>query len=710
MNSTEELFPLLHQLVDGRLSEAEQLRFSDLLRSEPGLIDIYAEYMFIHGQLHWDAGLNAATPVFQKTTLAVTDSPSRQVQIKQLGRPVTALAGAVLAMFGLYFAMNSLWKSNQNIVAIPDGGYIEKVANKKSEDLPELGVAANANSDDNDDLKPLELNNVTVGHRRETSSGNEHHTAVADNEVTVPQLEAGFTDSDVSDKIDRLLSAAWTEHGVTPSAPASDLEWIRRVYLTFAGRIPTLGETDAFLNQPGDRKYTALVDEISNSGERASNLAVVWTNLLVGRTEKRGVNREKLFDFLSDSFDKNQPWINVVGDLVTATGRNDQNGATNFLLAHLNNQATPATAVTSKLFLGEQLSCVQCHDHPFAKELKQRDYWALNAFFKDTDRVSVSLAMSDSGNNLHVNDIAWKLIDRRRSDRITYYETRSGLEKAVLPGYDNVTLPEASEVNRREELAKLLATDSSHKVARSMVNRMWAHFYGFGFTPEVDGMGPHATVSHPELLNLLTEAFMSSDYDLKRLMKWIANSRAWRLSSELTASNSIDAPASGEVPLFSRVYVRRMTPEQVYESIRVAIRSASGRSVEDTAADAAHRREWVAQFAQSYDTDENDESLDFDGTIAQAMVMMNGIDVDDAIRQATLAITSNGRPRKISNADTLDRVALAMLTREPTAGEKKVFNSHYRKLSAQKSNAAIATAVEDMMWAYLNSSEFVLVH
>ena len=102
--------------------------------------------------------------------------------------------------------------------------------------------------------------------------------------------------------------------------------------------------------------------------------------------------------------------------------------------------------------------------------------------------------------------------------------------------------------------------------------------------------------------------------------------------------------------------------------------------------------------------------MDFDGTIAQAMVMMNGIDVDDAIRQATQAMVGNVAARKASNLETLDRVALAMLTRKPTAGEKKVFANHHRQLATQSAATALPTAVEDMMWAYLNSSEFVLVH
>jgi hypothetical protein len=258
-----------------------------------------------------------------------------------------------------------------------------------------------------------------------------------------------------------------------------------------------------------------------------------------------------------------------------------------------------------------------------------------------------------------------------------------------------------------------------------MVNRMWAHFFGYGFTSQVDDIGAHVPVSHPELLEGLTEAFVKSDYDLRRLMKWISMSQAWQLSSELIADNESDRPEYGALPLFTRVYSRRMTPEQVYESVRVAIRTASGLPLNSDSEDAEqHRTEWVQQFVRNYNTDENDEAHDFDGTIAQALVMMNGADVNDAITQAAQAIlyppqsvrtsrtSDSSAPRKQTGLDeTLNRIAAATLTRQPTASEQKAFRQRIHELSsALPGEKARSTAVEDMMWAYLNSSEFITIH
>jgi len=252
-------------------------------------------------------------------------------------------------------------------------------------------------------------------------------------------LPARFTDADVVSQLDDRLADSWQDQGVQPSAVASDFEWLRRVYLTFTGRIPTLDESEAFLANDSPRKYDTLIRQMSVDRERASYLAVVWTNLLIGRTEKRAVNREKLYEYLVDMFEENRPWMQTVDELISASGRNDENGATNFLLAHLNNEATPATAVTARLFLGEQISCVQCHDHPFAKGYQQQEYWALNAFFKDVQQRSVPLA---SNGEKGVRGLAWKLEDRPHDeDRMTYFSTRSGLQKAVLPSYYGTTMP-----------------------------------------------------------------------------------------------------------------------------------------------------------------------------------------------------------------------------------------------------------------------------
>ena len=717
-DNREQLLRLVGQQVEGQLTDLDRQRLAELLRTDPQLVDLYTDYLCVHGQLLWDAGrsIGLQEPIAHSARSEAPETPGQATLFPagRRGRRIATVAASLLALVGAWTFVSVLVSAPDDVVVRPNPSAVPAGDAPVEQTL----IAENTNTNtDNDapDRKPLEL--IDRNNRTEVVAQSEDavrttesqpHGVLQHGVLQHRILPAEFTDSMVIAKVDEFLEKSWKDHDIQPSAMAEDSEWVRRIYLTVAGRIPTVAESAVFLADDSPRKRQVMIDLLLSTPERAGYLATTWTNLLIGRTERRRVNRDKLFEFLSDAFRTNTPWIDTVGELITASGRNDQNGATNFLLAHLNDQATPATAVTAKLFLGEQISCVQCHDHPFAKGVKQEDYWALNAFFKDTVRVTVADVDSGGSRKGRSKYITCRLEDRRQVERITHFETRSGQQRAVLPKYDQHVIPEDSTDNRRLQLARLLAGDSDTKIAKAMVNRMWAHFFGFGFTSPIDDMGTHATVSHPKVLDLLTEAFVASDYDIQRLTRWIVSTRAAQLSSQ--SGNTVDVPENGETPLFSHVYARRMAPEQVYESIRVAIRSASGQLLTHDSASLEHRRNWVQQFARAYETDENDESLHFDGTIAQAMVMMNGTEVDDAIRQATATLVRS-LPSRASESDILERIALATLTRMPGSSEKDAFRVHYRQLLQRWApRGAMSQAVEDMMWAYLNSSEFVLVH
>lgn len=703
MSPEQRLLRILDKTFEGQSNDDLRQQLNHLLRKHPKLVDTYCDYMALHSALLWDTGILAGTgPSEQvahltKETAAFSSKKRLQSAWLAIGSLLTV---SLIAFFG--------WRLSQ------DNSAPDPVVNNEQTDPDNVTtrpsdnnlIAAhtpenNAKDGSSDNLKPLNTQ-IALPKVQEDPKA----LMVADEVPEVqPRFVAKFKDSDVVKVIDDLLLQSWQDQNVTPSARADDLEWVRRGYLVYAGRIPGMQEIQDFQAAPEKLRRAALIDRLTRNDEVPEYLADVWTELMIGRTNRPGVNRAKLQEYLVTRFSNDDPWIDTVTDLITARGRNDRNGATNFLLAHLNNQATPATAVTARLFLGQQISCVQCHDHPFAKGIQQKDYWALNAFFKDTQKVSVGIA--DATQKKAMPDLPWKLEDRPEAERMTFFENRSGLNIGVLPRFDGQTLDHRSKENRREALAKLLAADSANTVARAMVNRMWAHFFGYGFTNPIDDMGPHVIVSHPELLDALTEAFVKSDYSLKRLMKWIASSEAWQKSSQQSESAVVDAPEVGEIPLFSRVYARRMSPEQVYESIRVAIQSVGNQPLASRQEHADHRRDWVRQFATAYDTDENDESMDFDGTISQAMVMMNGSEVNEAIRAAASVVVKNN---KGATTKALDALAKSLLTREPTNTERKAFRRHVQQLSRRSPKAGSLSAVEDMLWAYLNSTEFVTVH
>lgn len=713
--SLHEASRLISRHIDGMMSEAEQSRLATLMKKESAVVELYVDIIGVHGQLTWGAGTTtrAADSVAQACGL-VAEKTKRVSTARSRGDRSTGFETAapairrrrnptgkwlipmsVVMMAAMAFGIIRINQSPEitNSVASPkvtgptDSAVV--LDDPVHQPIPQ------------DELSPPHLEVI-----RPTSPGDPPAAQVEIADAP-HRSQIRFPD-DVSDEqiiaaINGQISKTLVDNEMEPSPRASSEEWTRRAFLTVAGRIPSVHEAQLTLRNSDADSRAKLIEQLLDRPDRSRRLAEVWGSLLVGRSGNPQINRQALQEYLYSAFNTNEPWITMVGELISAEGRSDENGATNFLLAHLDNQATPATAVTSRLFLGEQLQCVQCHDHPFAGEVEQGDYWSFNAFFKHTDlKVVDSVDSTDSASTP-----ALMLTDREAAG-MTFYETWNGQQEAVVPSYDGRKIPATSSVPRRAALAEYLATDSRSRVARAMVNRIWANFFGYGFTNPIDDMGPHATISHPELFATLTDAFVASGYDLRRLQKWIALSDAWQCTSQATEANELDAPEAGEVPLFSRVYVRRMAPEQVYDSIRVAIRAVS-RQVSEPDGDAGHRREWVNQFVRPYNTDENDEADEFNGSITQAMVMMNGPDVNSAIRQASeTLVTHFGQSNSADSV--LEQVSLAVLTRHPTESESKVFRQRLLQLGRDGHEDALVQVTEDMLWAYLNSSEFLLIH
>jgi hypothetical protein len=413
--------------------------------------------------------------------------------------------------------------------------------------------------------------------------------------------------------------------------------------------------------------------------------------------------------YLRDSFRENRPWDEVVAQVISAEGSTDENYASGFLLAHVNNQAVPATAIASRLFLGTNVQCMQCHDHPFNPEAKQNQFWELNSFFKQTERVVERKRDPETGTMLQTVS----LVTRPDAEGPTFFEDRQGRVQPAFPIFNGVKIDDGPDTNRRRELAKLLSAGEKPQIAEAYVNRLWKHFFGFGFTHPVDDMGPHNAPSHPELLDRLSREFVLSGYDQKRLMKWICLSDGYRRTSRLTADNDLDNPEMGDIPLFSRVYVKSMTPEQVFNSLLVATgvmetQAGSWNDVE------SQRDKWMRQFIHAYDNEENNEDTHFSGTISQALMLMNGEMIQEAISYDKPTYFGKLVSSRISDEQKIEQLALSALTRYPTDRELEVM----RKIIAQNVGNArngqrqqlFAQSLQDIFWAYLNSSEFVLVH
>ena len=312
---------------------------------------------------------------------------------------------------------------------------------------------------------------------------------------TAATAAEGASSSQV-DKINELIERDWSEYSLKPSRPATEGEWCRRLYLDLIGRAPTVQEVTAFVTSKEENKRLQLVEKLLYSDdyteEFARNWTTIWTNLLIGRTggtdNDSMINRSGMQKYLRDSFAREKPYDRMVSDLITATGTTspddpDFNGATNFLVDKVNAEdATLATSSTTRLFLGLQVQCAQCHKHPF-NDWEQETYWQMNAFFRQVKAFPRGME-TETGSNGELADQDYASGHRKDyNEAELYFENRNGIMQVAYPVFVDGTEIERSGlvkvVNRRKELSKLVT--SSKFMDRTIANRLWAHFLGYGF-------------------------------------------------------------------------------------------------------------------------------------------------------------------------------------------------------------------------------------
>jgi hypothetical protein len=520
------------------------------------------------------------------------------------------------------------------------------------------------------------------------------------------------------DQANRLVRAAWAEHQVQPVDGAADAEWCRRVYLDLIGRIPTVEELDEFARGRSRAARAELVRRLlydrTYQDELVRHWATVWSNLWIGRDAAAGnndrIDSAAFRTYLEEALRENRPYDQLVHELLVAEGTNRPggpqfSGAVNFLAGKLDDKATQATADVARLFLGVQVQCTQCHDHPF-NEWKQDQFWGLNAFFRQTVALrKPSLEQDDAQRVLELTDQDFAGENTRRTtpeQAEVYFELRNGDLRSAYPVFLDGTRIDPSgyvdTVHRRRELARLVGT--SDLLARALVNRIWAYFLGHGFTRPLDDMGPHNEPSHPELLDYLAQQVRQHDYDLRQLMEWIVLSEPYGLSSRAARASGGDNPAEGDVPQFSRFYIRQMQPEQLYDSLRL-FGPQDGSNSQD-----AQRRAWLSQFTINFETDDGGETTTFDGTIPQTLMMFNG----DLVREATRCEPQTLLGRVWARADwaTAEKIHYLYRAALGRSASRRELNVYARLLWASGGNEQ--EAAEDLWWAVLNSNEFILIH
>lgn len=486
--------------------------------------------------------------------------------------------------------------------------------------------------------------------------------------------------------IDAEIHKKLADARLQPSPRADDAEFLRRVCLDLTGTIPTAERARAFLDSPDPDKRARLIDELLTDPLYGRRMADLWTAKLFPRdSANRFVRQELLYQWLQEQFNRNTPWDQLVARLITAEGTAEENPAVTFFLA--NRSLDKLTDATTQHFLGVQLQCAQCHDHPFT-DWKQAEYWGLAAFY-----VKVQI---DNPRNPKTGADASQLGVREgpgRSRVKDFFPESARTVPAKFLGGPHPRLNPAEPF--RPVLARWLTSPDNPFFARAMVNRAWAHLFGTGLVNPVDDMLPENTPSHPELLDALARHMAGpGGFDLKYLLRAICLSETYQRTSKPTPGNKDDKT------LFSHMTIKVMSPEQLFDSLARVTGSAVpvGRGQGAGAALRGQGNDPRTRFVTFFLAGaEAANPLEYEAGIPQALRLMNSpLTNNPNVVRAVVGTATD-------SSAAFERIYLTVLSRRPTPAERQMLADYLARVGHAP------TAYADVLWATLNSSEFVLI-
>jgi len=506
------------------------------------------------------------------------------------------------------------------------------------------------------------------------------------------------------EQVDQHIARRWAENKAEPAPRADDAEFLRRVYLDIAGRIPTVAQARAFLADQRPDKRARLVEQLLAGPGYVSHMTNTWRALLLPEASNNfqvRLQQPAFENWLKKQVARNAGYDQVARELLTASlgGGNplaalygEGAGALTFYLAKEFKPENLA-ASTARAFLGVSVECAQCHNHPFA-EWKREQFWSFTAFFSG---ITVQRQMD--------------IILPGKEDAKKHEIAVPGTDKVVQAKFLDGTEPAwDAQPRARDLLANWVTAPANPFFARTAVNRTWANFFGTGLVEPVDEMvGASSTSTHPELLDLLTREFVAHQFDVKFLIRVFTATRAYQLSSTAT-HKSQDDPT-----LFARTSLRGLSPEQLFDSVATATGyrdSGGGDDLITSLLGGARsaRSEFLTKFARS------ERSRETTTSILQALSLMNGKVIASATaldRSETLLAIVDAP--FLTLPERLDTLYLATLARKPEQRElDRIVRFVEDAAKSAQDEAARQTArkqaLGDVFWALLNSPEFMLNH
>lgn len=539
-------------------------------------------------------------------------------------------------------------------------------------------------------------------------------------------------------QIDPLLRSAWEKQGLTPSAPADDATFLRRLTLDLWGMLPTPAELDSFAKETAADKRGRQIDKMLDDARFAERFAMVWTDVLLSEAKpKDGVDRAAFRSWFKQRMVERAPWDAITREIIGGSGTNSPGGSiqeraiashapvaepfdtevhghVNYLL-QFKNGVENLTGKTSRAFLGIQIQCAQCHDHK-TEAWTMGQFRGLAAAFIQTRGIPVEKREKGEMRVLQVKDAPRAKLGRKATDGMR------AIADVAPRALDGTSLAEEKGRSRRKALADWMTAKNNPTFAKAFVNRTWAQLLGSGFVEPVDDFRPGNKPILPELLEALSNAFVAANYDIRGLYRAVCLSEAYQRS------------AGPEAPLWSSFAMRPLPAVVMFDNIVHA--GGLLPIVEEVLGERAElaRAKTRQQFVLMLDVDEDAGTHDFEGGIPHALLLANGV----VSRVASRAV-EGGALLDILRAPggdeaKIDTLYLRTLSRHPTPEEianwKRFLDNAPDKAGADssvpprkgdplarldkrlrsKARTPRERAYEDLFWALLNSSEMAFQH
>ncbi len=498
------------------------------------------------------------------------------------------------------------------------------------------------------------------------------------------------SESETAARVDAAFRRALPAAALPPLA--DDETFLRRAALDLTGRLPTPEEMGRFLADGAADKRGRVIDRLLDSEAYAVNWGRYWRDAVTFHTPASGnYLRWQLFDrWWVEQLRRNRPWNEVVAALVTASGVNDELAPVNYLTALYGNPVEIA-ATTSRVFLGVQLQCAQCHDAK-TEPWKREQFHSLAAFFGRAHLVQHK-DVSGRGTPYAIESRAdgqYCMTDKKDPDHLIEMRPRFLTGQGV--GLD------ADDVERRQALARFLTAPDNPWFARSFVNRAWTALFGWGFYPGVADLGGRDKPQYPEALETLEKAWIASGFDVRWLFRTLTRTDAYRRSWRPASANP-GATIPAACPC-------RLRPEQVFESLQQALGfDENDKSIPAPAprsAPAVQRHTGVRNMVyQAFKADPSLSREEVQGTIPQALVLMNS----DLVHRGVSAKGQTVLGRLLAQGQADERIVEALyavvLARKPDSREMETCLRHLKRAGSRDEG------FEDVLWCLVNSTEFL---